>query len=375
MAGGQMKAAIPLVDVQAEIRSVRAELDAAIASVLDEAQFANGPPVGRFEEEFARYCRTRACIALNTGTSALHLALRCLDIGPEDEVATVSMSFIATAWPILYTGARPVFVDIDPQRYTMDPALLEAAITPRTRAIVPVHLYGQCADMDPILEIAARHGIPVIEDCAQAAGAEYKGRRAGSMGLFGCFSFYPTKNLGACGEGGALTTNDPDLAARAKRLRDHAQVERYYHNEAGYNYRMDSLQGAILSVKLRHLESWTERRIAIARHYEEWLADSGVVRPRSQADCRHVYHLYVVRDAERDRLRQTCQKAGIGTAVHYPRPIHLQEAFRGAGFGEGSLPVTEEMSRTCVSLPEYPELPFEAVERVCEVIRTCRPRR
>lgn len=369
MSSRDEQTAIPLVDIRAEIGSVRGELDQAIASVLDEAQFANGPAVARFEDEFARCCAAKFCVALNTGTSALHLAMRCLNVGPGDEVITVSMSFIATAWPILYAGATPVFVDIDPRRYTMAPDRLEAAITPRTKAIVPVHLYGQCADMRAILDIANRHGIPVIEDCAQAAGAEYAGRRAGSMGRFGCFSFYPTKNLGACGEGGALTTDDPELAARARRLRDHAQVERYHHNETGYNYRMDSIQAAILSVKLRHLEDWTQRRIAIAGQYDRQLAGSEVVRPFDAGDGRHVYHLYVIRAEARDELRRYLQDLGIGTAVHYPLPIHRQEAFRECTVVGGSLPVTDEVARTCVSLPEYPELPSESVERVCQAIR------
>ncbi len=356
-------------DLKHQLANIRGEIQAALDEVLEDGGFTNGAAVARFEEQFAPYCGVPHCVAVNSGTSALHLALQCLDIGPGDEVVTVSLSFIATAWPILYAGATPVLVDVDPERFTMDPLKLERAITPRTRAIVVVHLYGQPADMDSILSVARRHRVPVIEDCAQAHGAEHRGRRAGSMGLIGCYSFYPSKNLGAYGEAGAVTTHDPDLAARCRRLRDHAQQERYLHTEIGYNYRLNSFQGAILSVKLRHLDDWTERRLRLAAEYDRLLAGAPVTRPAPCPDGRHVYHLYVVRHPRRDALRAALREAGIETAVHYPLPIHLQPVFRRCGFKEGDLPVTEEVTRTCLSLPLYPEMPLDHVQRVADAIR------
>ena len=361
---------VPLVDLQSHTQRIKKELLAAVEQVMDEAAFVSGPFVEKFERRFAEYCQVPECVALNTGTSALHLATQCLHIGPGDEVITVAMSFIATAWPILYLGARPVFVDIDLDRRTMDPGQLEAAITPKTKAVVPVHLYGQCADMDPILQIANRHGLAVIEDCAQAHGAEYKGRRAGSMGTIGCFSFYPSKNLGACGEGGALTTRDPDLAARARRLRDHAQVQRFVHNEVGYNYRMDGLHGAMLSVKLGYLEGWTEARRAAAAQYDRLLQGSRVVTPPPCPDGRHVYHLYVIRERQRDALREHLEQHDILASVHYPVPIHLQAPFRSFGYSPGDLPVTEELCRTCLSLPLYPEISDGQIQHVATTIRS-----
>jgi len=261
------KATITWLDLKPQTELLRKEYHAALDRVLDELIFSNGPAVAEFEKEFASYCGVAECNAVDTGTSALHLAMLALGVGPGDEVITVSHSFIATVWPVLYLGARPVFVEVDPNYYTLDPSKLEAAITPRTKAIVPVHLYGQCADMDAILAVARAHQIPVVEDCAQAHGAEWGGRRAGSMGVIGCFSFYPSKNLGAIGEGGCLTTNDRSLAERLRRLRDHAQVRRYYHEEVGFNYRLETFQGAVLSLKLRYLESWIAKRQAIAAFY------------------------------------------------------------------------------------------------------------
>lgn len=363
---------IEWMDLRAQTEALRPELHAALDRVLDDLAFANGPAVAAFEQEFATYCGVPECIAVDTGTSALHLAMLCLGIGPGDEVATVSHSFIATAWPILYLGAKPVFVDIDRAHFTMDPERLAAAITSRTRAIVPVHLYGQCADMDAIMAIAASHGIPVIEDAAQAHGAEWQGRRAGSMGTFGCFSFYPSKNLGACGEGGCLTTRDLDLAARARRLRDHAQLRRYEHNEVGYNYRLESFQGAVLSLKLRHLEEWTVRRQSIAAEYDRALAGCALELPRRHPAARHVYHLYVVRDADRDTLAADLRDKGIVTGLHYPTPIHLQAPLRALGWKEGDLPVTEDACRQVMSLPIYPELTPEKVARVVAAVRQLR---
>jgi dTDP-4-amino-4,6-dideoxygalactose transaminase len=360
------------MDLKGQITPIRKEIDAAINEVLEDVGFANGPAVRRFERNFASYCGVNECVAVGSGTSALHVAMSCLDVGPGSEVITVSMSFIATAWPVLYLGARAVFVDIDPRRYTMDPEGLEVAITSRTKAIVPVHLYGQCADMDAILSIADRHGIPVIEDCAHAPGAEYKGRRAGSMGVLGCFSFYPTKNLGACGEGGVITTNDGALAERARMIRDHGQRERYIHECVGYNYRMDGFQGAILDVKLRYLDAWNESRRSIAEEYGRQLSSCRIVTPWDAGDGKNVYHLYVIQDDNRQALRDRLEKGGIGTGLHYPFPIHLQPPFESMGFTRGDLPATDELARKCVSLPIYPHLTESQIARVASAIAAAR---
>ena len=360
---------VPFFDLKHQLRGIRGEIEAALGDVLDDGGYCNGPATSRFEEEFARDAGAPHAIAVNTGTSALHLALRCLDVGPGDEVITVAMSFVATAWPILYAGATPVFVDVDPDRMTMDPARLERAITPRTKAIVVVHLYGQPADLDPILAIAASRGVPVIEDCAQSVQARLGERGAGTLGTFGCFSFYPSKNLGAYGEGGAITTADPDLAARCRRLRNHAQVKSYEHDEIGYNYRLNSFQGAVLSVKLRHLAAWTARRIELASAYDRALNGSAIRLPTVAPGARHVFHLYVVRHPRRDEFRRALGERGIETAVHYPLPIHLQPVMSRFGFKPGDLPVTESIASTCVSLPLYPEMPDAHVEQVSGAIR------
>lgn len=359
---------VPIIDLRAQIASMEGEIRAAIDSVLQDVGFSNGPATRRFEEEFAAYCGVRECVGVGSGTSALHLAMSVLGIGPGDEVVTVSMSFIATAWPILYLGARAVFVDVRPDSYTMDPDGLEAAVTPRTKAIVLVHLYGQCADMDPILDVATRHGVPVVEDCSHAPGGEYKGRRAGSMGTIGCFSFYPTKNLGAFGEAGAVTTEDAELARRVRALRNHGQTRQYVHDCVGYNERMDGIQGAILSAKLKHLDSWNERRRAIAAEYGRRLARSRVTLPREVTEGKHVFHLYVIRDERRDALAEALQARGVATSFHYPIPIHLQAPFQDMGFGEGDLPVTEELARTCLSLPLYPELTEREIDHVVAAV-------
>ncbi len=359
---------VPIIDLKAQLASMEGEIRAAIDSVLDDVGFSNGPATRRFEEDFAAYCGVEECVAVGSGTSALHLAMCSVGVGPGDEVISVSMSFVATAWPILYLGGRAVFVDIDPRSYTLDPERLEAAISPKTKAIVLVHLYGQCADMDPILAIANDRGIPVIEDCAHTPGAEYKGRRAGSMGTIGCFSFYPTKNLGAYGEAGAVTTNDDALAARARMLRDHGQTERYVHDRVGYNYRMDGIQGAILSAKLKHLDAWNDRRRALAAAYDERLGNCRVITPREVTPGKHIYHLYVIRDDDRSALAASLGRRGVATGLHYPIPIHLQGPFRGMGFDEGNLLVTEELARTCLSLPIYPELRDDQLEQVIEAI-------
>ena len=328
-----------------------------------------GPEVQRFEQEFAAYVGTDHCVAVNTGTAAIHLALAALGIGPGDEVITVPHTFIATAEAITAVGARPVFVDIDPVSFTMDPALIEAAITSKTRAIIPVDLYGQVADMDPIQEIADRHGIPIIEDACQAHGAEYKGRRAGSFGLAGCFSFYPGKNLGACGEGGAVTTNDGDLAQRIRLWRDHGSSKRYEHVFPGLNMRMEGIQGGILSVKLKYLDRWNDQRRQAAAEYGKALADTDVEVPTEMNYGRHVYHLYVIQSYNRDALRQQLTDAGIESGLHYPTPLHLQEAYRFLGYKEGDFPVTERVKSRILSLPMYPGIRSEAIDRVSSELR------
>jgi dTDP-4-amino-4,6-dideoxygalactose transaminase len=329
---------IPFLDLQAQHRGIRAELDRAVAQVLESSQFILGREVAAFEEEFAAYCRVRFAIGVNSGTSALHLALLALGIGPGNEVITVPFTFVATVATIRYTGAQPVFADIDPATFSISPQAIENAITPRTKAIVPVHLYGHPADIDPILEIARRHHLAVIEDAAQAHGAEYKGHRVGSLGDLGCFSFYPTKNLGACGEAGMVVTNDEALAAHVRKLRSWGQSSRYHHDFLGFNYRMEALQGAILRVKLRHLDAWTEARRAHAAAYNRLLAPAGVQLPAEAPYARHVYHAYTIRLADRDPLAQTLAAAGIGTAVHYPLPIHLQPGYRDPRYQPGDFP-------------------------------------
>jgi dTDP-4-amino-4,6-dideoxygalactose transaminase len=359
---------VPYLDLHAQYHAVRSDVLAALEEICESSRFAQGPATLNFEGEFAAYCGVDHCVSLNSGTSALHLALRCLDVGPGDEVVTVSMTFIATAWAISYVGATPVFVDIDPVRRTLNPGDLEAAITSRTKAIIPVHLYGMPAEMDRINAIAERHGVPVIEDAAQAHGAKYRGRRVGQFGQIACFSFYPGKNLGAYGEGGALITNDPLIAQRARSLRDHAQSQRYLHNEIGYNYRMDSFQGAVLSIKLQHLDEWNTARIDCARLYTELLKDSSYKLPAHISDSECVWHCYVIETPERDRVRSDLQDAGIQSAIHYPVPIHLQKAYAHLDYRSGDLPVTEALCEHCLSLPIYPELSKEKISRVASVL-------
>jgi dTDP-4-amino-4,6-dideoxygalactose transaminase len=359
---------IPLLDLKAQYHSLKAEIDAAISRVLESSQFVLGDEVAEFEKDFGAYCATTECIAVNSGTSALHLALLAAGIGPGDEVITVPFTFIASVAAIGYTGARAVLVDIDPRTFTLDPDAIEAAVTPRTKAILPVHLYGQTADMDPIMEIARKHRLAVIEDAAQAHGAQYKGRPAGSIGDIGCFSFYPTKNLGAYGEGGAVTTNNPEYAAKIRSLRDWGQARKYHHVERAFNYRMEGFQGAILRVKLRHLQEWTEARRAHARDYDRLLTGSGLKTPEQMPWARHVYHVYTVRCDNRDALQARLQREGIQTGVHYPIPAHLQPAFSDLGYGVGSFPLTEDASRQVLSLPIYPELSSDSVAEVCRAV-------
>ena len=347
---------IPFVDLKAQHRALRTELMTAIEGVLDSCQFTLGSEVLAFEQEFAAFCHGKHGVAVNTGTSALHLALLAAGVGPGDEVITVPFTFVATVSAIDYTGATPVLVDIDPVTYTMDPKLLEAAITPRTKAVIPVHLYGQPANMDPILEIAKRHGLVVIEDACQAHGAEYKGRRTGTMGHMACFSFYPGKNLGGCGEGGMVVTDDPALARTVRMLRDWGAEKKYEHVLKGYNFRMEGIQGAVLRVKLRHLEAWTEARRAAAGHYGELLDAIGIAPPVASPDVRHVYHLYVIRAKQRLALQEALLAQGVQTGIHYPTPVHLLPAFADLGYAAGAFPHSEKAAREVLSLPMFPEL-------------------
>jgi dTDP-4-amino-4,6-dideoxygalactose transaminase len=361
---------IPFLDLKAQYRSIKPEIDSAVIGVLESTQFVLGEQVAAFEREFASYCGARHGIAVNSGTSALHLALLAAGVGAGDEVITIPFTFVATVSAICYTGATPVFVDIEPRSFTMDPAQLEKAITPRTKAILPVHLYGQMADMTPILEIANRHGIPVIEDACQAHGAEYNGRRAGSLGVSGCFSFYPGKNLGAYGEGGIVVTSNDAHAKQIRMLRDWGQEKRYHHVLKGFNYRMEGMQGAILGVKLRYLETWTEARRARARKYDALLKGFDSVKaPEQVPGRRHVYHIYAVRTADRDGLQRMLQAEGIHTGLHYPIPVHLQEAHADLGYKPGDFPESEAAANEVLSLPMFAELTHTQVEQVAAAVR------
>jgi dTDP-4-amino-4,6-dideoxygalactose transaminase len=366
---------VPYLDLKAQYRSIKPEIDAAIAQVLDSCQFVLGPEVAGFEQDFAAYCGAAECIALNSGTSALHLALLAAGVGPGDEVITVPFTFVASVAAVLYAGARPVLVDIDPRSFTMEPSAIEAAITPRTKAILPVHLYGQPADMDPIMEVARRHGLVVIEDAAQAHGAKYKGRPVGNIADIACFSFYPGKNLGAYGEGGAVTTSNPEYARTVRMLRDWGQDRKYHHVLRGYNYRMEGFQGAILRVKLSHLDRWTESRRAIVRKYNELLSDCEVETPSEMPWARHVYHVYTLRADDRDNLQAALTAEGIQTGIHYPVPVHMQPAYADLGYGPGTFPHSEKAAKQVLSLPLYPELPSRAIEEVAVEVRKAVVRR
>ena len=359
---------IPYLDLKAQYQSIKDEIDAALLRVLDTTQFILGEEVAAFEREFASYCEASEAVGVNSGTSALHLALVAADIGPGDEVITTPFTFVATVAAIRYAGATPIFVDIEPDYFTIDPSKIESAITRRTRAIIPVHLYGQPADMKPILEMARGRHITVIEDAAQAHGSEYHGRRCGSLSEIAAFSFYPGKNLGAYGEGGALTTTRSDLAKTCRVLRDWGQENRYEHRLKGFNYRMDGFQGAVLRVKLRHLEGWTERRGEVARWYGEALDPESVRLPKQRPGCRHVYHVYVVRSDDRDALRDALARQGIQTGIHYPIPIHLQPAHDDLGYHAGDFPVAEAAAREVLSLPIYPEMTREQVQMVAAAV-------
>jgi dTDP-4-amino-4,6-dideoxygalactose transaminase len=359
---------VPYFDLTAQYRSLREEILGALDRVCSHAAFVLGEEVARFEEEFAAYCETKYCVALNSGTSALHVALLAAGVQPGDEVITTANTFIATAEAISYTGAVPVFVDIDPRTANLDPSRVEAAITSRTKVILPVHLYGRPVDWEPLAAIAERHGVVMIEDACQAHGARYRGRRIGGLGRAAAFSFYPGKNLGAYGEGGALTTNDEQMAQWARALRDHGQTARYRHDVIGYNYRMDGFQGAVLRVKLKHLTEWTAKRQEWANRYRQLLTGAPVELPNDDPQSECVYHLFVAYVENRDKVRKELEARGVQTAIHYPRPVHLQPAYASRGYPPGSLPCTEAACERVVSLPLFPEMTAEQVEYAAETL-------
>ncbi len=362
---------IPLVDLHAQYETIKPEIDAAIQRTIDRTAFILGPEAKQFEENFAKFCNVKHAIGLDSGTAALHLAMMALNIGAGDEVITTAHTFIATAEPISLLGARPVFVDIDPRTYNLDPNKLQAAITPRTKAIIPVHLYGQPAEMDAILEIARAHNIPVIEDAAQAHGALYREHNVGTMGLMTCFSFYPGKNLGAYGDAGALVTNDDELNYKIRMLRDHGRTTKYEHEISGYGYRLDGIQGAILDVKLKHLPQWNTARRAHADYYTELLSnvDDSIVTPYEPSHVKAVYHLYVIRTRKRDELLQYLKEHDIEAGIHYPVPLHMQPVYKTLGYAHGAFPETERAAREILSLPIYPELAHAQMERVVDTMR------
>ncbi len=371
---------VPLLDLKAQYASIRKEVGSAIDGVLESQRFILGPEVEALQEEVAAYCQCKFAVGVSSGTDALLVALMAIDIKPGDEVITTPYTFFATVGSIARAGAKPVFVDIDPITYNIDPEGLEMAITPRTRAIIPVHLYGQMADMDPIMEEAARHDLMVIEDAAQAIGAEYHGRRAGSIGDLGCFSFFPSKNLGGFGDGGMVTSNDPELADRVELLRGHGARPRYYHKVVGGNFRLDAIQAAVLRVKLRHLDGWTQGRQRNADTYRRLFSEFGlavasldegqsaVVLPTDVGYGRHIYNQFVIRTGRRDALRAHLKDLQIGTAIYYPVPLHLQECFADLGYREGDFPASGEAAAQTLALPIYPELTEDMLRTVVDAI-------
>jgi dTDP-4-amino-4,6-dideoxygalactose transaminase len=361
---------VPYLDLKSHHAPLRSEINEAIQEVIDASAFAGGPFVTRFEADFAAYCDCPHAIGLGSGTEALWLSLLALGIGPGDDVVTVPNTFMATAEAITYCGARPVFADVDERTYTMDPVALEKAITAKTKAIIPVHLFGQPADMDPILAVAQKHGLAVIEDACQAHGAEYKGRKVGTLSDAACFSFYPGKNLGAFGEAGAVVTRNAELEEKIRILREHGQIRKYYHSMVGWNCRMDGIQAAVLRVKLRHLERFTELRRTHAAHYDRGLDGiDEVVTPVHSALVRHVYHIYAIRVKDRDKVMRLLAEEGVGSGVHYPVPVHLQEAYRSLGYQRGAFPVAERCATEFVSLPMFPELTHAQVEIAIQAVK------
>ena len=359
---------IPFVDLKAQYQSIKAEADAAIQRVLDNTSFILGREVEAFEAAFAEYAGAKFCVGLSNGTAAVQLAVTACGLTAGDEVIVPANTFFATAEGVSTAGAMPVFVDADPVSYNIDAHKIEAAITDRTRAIMPVHLYGQAADLDPIFELAAKHDLIVIEDAAQAHGSEYKGKRVGALGRAGCFSFYPGKNLGAYGEGGAVVTNDEEVARKLRLLRDHGSERKYHHEIIGYNFRLEGLQGAVLSVKLKYLDGWNQLRREHAARYDELLRESGLKLPLEMKYARHVYHLYVVQTDERDALQTSLNEAGVQTGIRYPIPIHLQPAYASLGHKAGDFPEAESQASRVLSLPMFAELTDEQIESVAKVI-------
>jgi dTDP-4-amino-4,6-dideoxygalactose transaminase len=360
---------IPYLDLAAQMRTIRKDIDAAIARTLDQTSFCLGPDVVQFEQDFARFCGAKHCVGFNSGTSALHVAMLLMNVGPGDEVITTPFTFVATSWAISYVGAKPVYVDIDDATFNLDPKLVERAITARTKAVLPVHLYGHPVELDPLLELCGRHKLPLVEDAAQAHGATYHGKRVGTFGAVAGFSFYPGKNLGACGEGGGLVTNDDGLAARARSLREHGATRRYYHDEVGFNYRMEGFQGAVLGVKLKHLEAWTRERRRVAHRYQELLADTPLQLPIEAGYAQSAWHVFVVRHPRRDELKQHLEANRIGCALHYPVPLHLQKCYAPLGYHAGDFPVAEKAARECLTLPLNPELSEAQQQRIATVIK------
>jgi len=365
-----MQIKVPFLDLKSHHLPMMDEINLAIQEVIETSAFAGGPFVTAFEQDFAAYCDVPYALGVGSGTEALWLSLLACGVGPGDEVITVPNTFMATAEAITYCGARPVFVDVDERTYTMNPTALQSALSARTRAIIPVHLFGQPADMDPIVEFAREHGLYVIEDACQAHGAEYNGRRLGTLGDAACFSFYPGKNLGAFGEAGAVVTRHAELQEKIRILRDHGQVRKYYHTVVGWNCRMDGIQAAVLRIKLRHLERSTELRRTHAAHYDRALSDIGdLIVPACAAWARHVYHVYAIRVKHRDEVMHLLAEKGVGSGVHYPVPVHLQEAYRSLGYQPGTFPIAERCATEFVSLPMFPELTSAQVEIVVEAVK------
>jgi dTDP-4-amino-4,6-dideoxygalactose transaminase len=360
---------VPFLDLKRQYDSIKEEIDQAVWGVLSHAKFIMGPEVKAFEEKVAEYCGAKSAVGVASGTDALLLSLRACGVGPGDEVITTGFSFFATAGVITRLGATPVYVDIDPDNYNIDPSQIEKSITPKTKAIMPVHLYGQCADMDPIMEVANRHNLKVVEDAAQAIGSEYKGKKAGTLGHFGCFSFFPSKNLGAAGDGGMIVTSDTKMDELLRMLRVHGAKPKYYHTIVGYNSRLDTLQAAILEVKLKYLDGWTQKRREHAEVYNQAFQGSEIITPKEEEFNYHIYHQYTIAVKNRDGLREVLKEKHIGHDVYYPVPLHLQECYRSLGYKEGDLPVTEAKSKEVVSIPIYPELTAEEQNYVIETVK------
>ena len=360
---------VPFVDLGAQYRTIEGEIGEATSRVIQQSDFILGREVGLFEEEFAAFCEAKYAIGVDSGTSALELALRAYDIGPGDEVITAANSFIASALAISHAGARPILVDVDPSTYTVDVSAIEKAITPRTKAVIPVHLYGHPAHMNPIRELADKHGLVIIEDACQAHGTRYKGRRTGSLGHAAAFSFYPGKNLGAYGDGGIVVTNDRGIARRLEMLRNYGQKEKYQHLFRGYNRRLDTLQAAVLRVKLRYLEKWNAARRWNAVLYHKFLDGCGLLLPGEAPGAESVWHLYVIRAEQRDALKEHLISRGISASIHYPIPIHVQPAYLDLGYKKGDFPVTESCAHQVLSLPMYAEISQDQIEYVAKTIR------